>query len=127
MNELAQLVDERSLPAIGTAPGFRAYYAVGDGVVVSVNIFEDPAGAEESNRMAADFVREDLASLRLNPPVPANYRESGLVLWLYPDSIAAPERRPPSSAKPTFESALRIRRIEFKLRHYRAPRRGSTA
>ncbi len=70
VNEPAKLVDERLLPAISTAPGFRAYYAVdvGDGVVASVSIFEDPAGAEESNRMAADFVREDLASLFPNPP-----------------------------------------------------------
>ncbi len=70
VNELAKLVDERFLPAISTAPGFRAYYAVdvGDGVVASVSIFEDPAGAEESNGMAADFVREDLASLPPNSP-----------------------------------------------------------
>jgi hypothetical protein len=59
VNELAQFFDERFLPAISTAPGFRAYDAVdvGDGVVASVSIFEDPSGAEKSNRMAADFVR----------------------------------------------------------------------
>ena len=70
VNELAKLVDEKFLPAISTAPGFRAYDAVdvGDGVAVSVSIFEGPAGAEEPNRMAADFVREDLASLLPNPP-----------------------------------------------------------
>ncbi len=69
-NELAKLVDERVLPAINTAPGFRTHYAVdvGDGVVASVSIFEETAGAEESNRMAADFVRADLASLLPNPP-----------------------------------------------------------
>ncbi len=70
VNEPAKLVDERLLPAIGTAPGFRAYHAVDvdDGVVASVSFFEYPAGAEESNGMAADFVREDLASLPPNSP-----------------------------------------------------------
>ncbi len=34
-------------------------------------------------------------------------------LWLKVDSITAPERRPLSSAKPTFESALRFQRIKF--------------
>jgi hypothetical protein len=50
------------------------YYAVDvdDGVVASVSFFEDPAGREESNGMAADFVREDLASLLPNPPGIAN-------------------------------------------------------
>ena len=33
---------------------------------------------------------------------------------LYPDSVTAPERRPLSSAKPTFESALRFQRVEFQ-------------
>ncbi len=69
VDELAKLVDERFLPDISAAPGFRTHYAVdvGDGVVASARIFEGPADAEESNRMAADFMREDLASLLANP------------------------------------------------------------
>ncbi len=34
--------------------------------------------------------------------------------WLYPDSATAPERRPLSFAKPTFEPALRCQRIKFQ-------------
>jgi hypothetical protein len=52
------------------APGFIAYYAVvaGDGVLASINVFEDQAGAEESNRMAGGWVKENLASHLPNPP-----------------------------------------------------------
>ncbi|MET8299064.1 hypothetical protein ABZW02_34235 [Streptomyces sp. NPDC005180] len=47
-----------------------AYYWVdaGDGVMVSTGVFEDQAGAEESTRRAADFVRANLASLLPNAP-----------------------------------------------------------
>ena len=55
---------------ISKAPGFIAYYAVvaGDGVVVSISVFDKKTGAEESNRMAADWVKEHLVSLLPNPP-----------------------------------------------------------
>lgn len=47
-----------------------AYYALnaGAGEVASVNVFEDQAGAEESIRMAAEWVRQNLAALLPNPP-----------------------------------------------------------
>ena len=35
----------------------------GEGVVASISIFTDQAGAEESNRMAVDYVKENLAAL----------------------------------------------------------------
>ena len=35
----------------------------GEGVVASISIFTDQAGAEESNRLAADYVRANLAAL----------------------------------------------------------------
>jgi hypothetical protein len=55
---------------ISQAPGFIAYYAVdaGDGVVASINLFEQQADAEASNRMAADWIKANLASLLSNPP-----------------------------------------------------------
>jgi hypothetical protein len=55
---------------LSQAPGFIAYYAVdaGDGAVASINLFEDQADAEASNRMAADWVKANLASLLSNPP-----------------------------------------------------------
>jgi hypothetical protein len=49
--------------------GFRAYYLVRteDGAV-SVSIYDDRSGAEESNRQAADWVRQNLSNLSLSPP-----------------------------------------------------------
>ncbi|MFD7561312.1 hypothetical protein ACFV9E_43400, partial [Streptomyces sp. NPDC059835] len=51
-------------------PGFVAYYWIdaGGGVMVSTSVYEDRAGAEESVRRAAEFVRDNLASLLPNPP-----------------------------------------------------------
>ena len=69
--EVMRQIDEGFLPIIKDAPGFLAYYALeaGDGEIATVSFFDDQAGAEESIRMAADFVRENLAALLPNPPV----------------------------------------------------------
>jgi len=49
--------------------GFRAYFLVrtADGAV-SVSVYDDEGGAEESNRAAADWVRENLPHLSIGPP-----------------------------------------------------------
>ena len=52
-------------------PGFVAYYMVdgGEGTVATVSVFEDQAGAEQSNAVAADWVKENvLPSYSMNPP-----------------------------------------------------------
>jgi hypothetical protein len=69
-SEAGRQVNEVFVPLISQVPGFVAYYFVdaGSGVMVSTSVFEDRAGAEESNRRAADFVRQNLASLLPNPP-----------------------------------------------------------
>ena len=68
--ELAQRVNQGFVPIISKAPGFVAYYVVdaGNDVVASVSVFQDQAGAEESNRMAAGWVKENIASLLPGPP-----------------------------------------------------------
>jgi quinol monooxygenase YgiN len=68
--EAARRVQEGFAPLIRQVPGFVAYYAVdaGGGVIVSISVFEDKAGSEESTKKAADFVRENLAPLLPNPP-----------------------------------------------------------
>ena len=68
--EIARRVDEGFLPIISKAPGFVAYYALdtGNDTVASVSVFQDQAGSEESNRMAADWVKQNIASLFAGPP-----------------------------------------------------------
>lgn len=57
-DEILRRVEEGFVPIISNAPGFTAYYGtVTDGIACSVSVFEDQAGAEESNRMAADWVK----------------------------------------------------------------------
>jgi len=70
VDELTRRVQEGFVPIISKQPGFVAYYAViaGQGVVASISVFEDQAGAEASNRAAADWVKENLADLLQNPP-----------------------------------------------------------
>ncbi len=50
--------------------GFRAYYLVRteDGNAVTVSVFDDQAGAEESTRAAAAWVAENLTDLNISPP-----------------------------------------------------------
>ena len=63
-------IDEHFVPIIKDAPGFLAYYALdaGVGALATISVFEDLAGADESSRMAAKFVRDNLASLLPLPP-----------------------------------------------------------
>lgn len=67
--ELARRVKQGFVPIISQAPGFIAYYVVDTGhdVVASISIFQDQAGAEESNRMAADWVKANIATLVSGP------------------------------------------------------------
>ena len=68
--ELARRVEQDFVPIISKVPGFVAYYTVdaGKDVVASVSVFQDKAGAEESNRMAADWVKENIPSLVAGSP-----------------------------------------------------------
>ncbi|GGT23958.1 hypothetical protein GCM10010271_29050 [Streptomyces kurssanovii] len=68
--EAGRRVNEVFVPLMREISGLVAYYWVdaGNGVMVSTSVFEDEAGAEESIRKAADFVRDHLASLLPDPP-----------------------------------------------------------
>ncbi len=69
-DEAARRVKEGFVPIISQIPGFVAYYWVdaGNGVMISTTVFENKAGAEESNKRAAQWVRENLLSLLPSPP-----------------------------------------------------------
>src|SRR3712207_6914380 len=57
-------------PILSQMPGFVAYYVVdaGDGVMVSISIFEHQAAEEESSWRAGEFVAQHLAAVIPNPP-----------------------------------------------------------
>ena len=59
-------------PLIKKVAGFVAYYGIetGEDGWASMSVFETPAGAEESNRVAAEFVKnnKDLSRLIKSAP-----------------------------------------------------------
>jgi hypothetical protein len=65
-----RLVDESFLPLLEHVSGFVAYYWIdaGDGVMASLSLFEHQAGADESVRIAHDWVAKNAATLIPNPP-----------------------------------------------------------
>jgi hypothetical protein len=68
--EFTRKVQDEFVALISKAPGFVAYYGVeaGADVWASVSIFDTQAQAEESNRLAADWVKKSVASLVSGPP-----------------------------------------------------------
>jgi len=54
---------------ISGAPGFIAYYAIRDGeALATITVCNDRAGADESSRMTATWVRENMAGVRVTAP-----------------------------------------------------------
>ena len=70
MEQIVEQVTSGFVPIISGTPGYVGYYLVdtGSDTLVTVSVFQDQAGAEESTRRAADFVRENMASLLAGPP-----------------------------------------------------------
>ncbi len=58
------------VPLVSAAPGFVAYTMTdaGEEGLITISSFEDRAGAEESVRLAAGWVKENLAALLPDPP-----------------------------------------------------------
>lgn len=77
--EISKRAQEGFAPIIKGSPGFIAYYGVdqGDGNLATISVFEDQAGAEESNRRAADWVKKNLAKFIDSPP----QLSTGNVMW----------------------------------------------
>ena len=70
-SELVKKADESLVPKLSQLPGFNGYYLIeaGDGVLSSVGIFDTSAHADESTRVAADWVRENkLETVLPTPP-----------------------------------------------------------
>ena len=70
MEELAALAESGFIPILKQVPGFQEYFLVetGEGVL-SISVFTDQAGAEESTRRAADWVQQNLTDFYTGPPM----------------------------------------------------------
>ena len=68
--EIDRLIQEQFVPIISKAQGFVRYYWLdtGAGEGASFGVFNDKAGADESVRLAADFVRTKMAALLRQKP-----------------------------------------------------------
>jgi hypothetical protein len=70
-DELVKKADETLLPSLSELPGFTGYYLIeaGDGVMSSIGFFDTKEQADESTRIASNWVREQKLETALpNPP-----------------------------------------------------------
>jgi hypothetical protein len=67
--ELTRTITEGAIPIISDVPGFRAYYVVyaPDDTVTAISIFDNFAGAEESNRRGLAWIEQNLTPLMAGP------------------------------------------------------------
>ena len=67
--ELARRIKEGAIPIISDVPGFQAYYVIyaPDDTVTAISIFDDYAGAQESNRRGLAWIEQSLAPLLTGP------------------------------------------------------------
>ena len=63
LSEVAQRAQQGFVPIVSQIPGFVGYYGIdaGNDVVVTISIYQDQAGEEESTRSASDWVRQNVA------------------------------------------------------------------
>ena len=69
-DKIDKLVQEGFVPLLKKAKGFVRYYWLdtGNGEGASLSVFEDKTGADESIRIAADFVKAEMSSLLTQKP-----------------------------------------------------------
>jgi hypothetical protein len=68
--ELVKKVDESLVPRLSKLPGFSGYHLIeaGDGIMSSIGFFDTSAQADESTRVAADWVRDEKLETALPKP-----------------------------------------------------------
>jgi heme-degrading monooxygenase HmoA len=71
-DEVKRYVNEGFVPLVRDIRGFLAFYWLdaGEGTVASVSVFEDRAASEESDRMAAKYIKQHGALASLLPDLP---------------------------------------------------------
>lgn len=69
-DKIDQLIQEEFVPLLKKSKGFVRYYWLdnGTGEGASLSVFEDKAGADESIRIAADFVKKEMSELLREKP-----------------------------------------------------------
>jgi hypothetical protein len=70
-SELVKKADETLVPSLCELPGFSGHYLIdaGNGVMSSIGFFDTAAHADESTRLASEWVREQKLETALpNPP-----------------------------------------------------------
>jgi hypothetical protein len=70
-DELTKKVGESLAPRLSKLPGFGGYFLIdtGNGVVSSIGLFDTATQANESTRVASDWVRDEKLEAALpNPP-----------------------------------------------------------
>ena len=70
MDGLKQRIEDGFVPMAQEIRGFHSYYAVnvGNKQLVTIGLFDDKAGAAESTRKAAEFVKKDPMKDQLGSP-----------------------------------------------------------
>jgi len=70
-DELTKKVGETLAPRLSKLPGFSGYFLIdtGEGVMSSIGLFDTSTQADESTRVASDWVRDEkLESILKSPP-----------------------------------------------------------
>lgn len=70
IDEVIDLAKNKFLPELVAIPGFKAFYHLhaGEDLLVSISVFADKTGADLSNKLAHESVREIAADLLPLPP-----------------------------------------------------------
>jgi hypothetical protein len=69
LEDFKHRIEDKFLPVAGEIRGFHAYYVVNVGKeIVSISVFEDKTGANESTRRAAEFVKDDPIKDQMGTP-----------------------------------------------------------
>jgi hypothetical protein len=70
-SELVKKADDSLVPSLSELPGFNGYFLIeaGNGVISSIGLFDTSEHADESTRVASNWVREEKLETALpNPP-----------------------------------------------------------
>lgn len=70
LEELVSKAREEFVPIVSKAPGFASFTigSTSDGEIVTTSFFKDRAGADESVKLARDWVRDNVAQHMTGPP-----------------------------------------------------------